>query len=57
MSMLAVILVSSRPLGDRPQPQSFLLTQPAHLQLKYGENLNAEQRDVLRAQMLREKLN
>lgn len=35
----------------------FLLTQPAHLQINKGRPLNAEQRDILRAETLRAKLN
>ncbi len=35
----------------------FLLTQPAHLQLNNGKSLSPEQRDILRAQTLRSKLN
>ncbi len=35
----------------------FLLTQPAHLQLNSGRQLSPEQRDLLRAQTIREKLN
>jgi len=34
----------------------FILTQPAHLKKKYSEELSAEARDVLRADMLREHL-
>ena len=34
----------------------FIITQPAHLQKKYTEKLAAEERDVLRADMLRERL-
>lgn len=34
----------------------FVITQPAHLQLKFSEKLSAEERDVLRADMLRERL-
>jgi protein arginine kinase len=34
----------------------FLVTQPAHLQKRFTEKLNAEERDVLRADMLRERL-
>lgn len=34
----------------------FVLIQPAHLQLQYGEKLNPEQRDILRADLLRERL-
>lgn len=35
----------------------FLLTQPAHLQMNKGQTLNPEQRDILRAETLRAKLN
>ena len=34
----------------------FILTQPAHLQNRFSEKLKAEERDVLRADMLRERL-
>jgi protein arginine kinase len=34
----------------------FILTQPAHLQKQYSEKLSAEERDLLRADMLRERL-
>jgi len=34
----------------------FLLTQPAHLQVNYGKQLSPEQRDILRAKIIREKL-
>ena len=34
----------------------FVITQPAHLQKRYAEKLAAEERDVLRADMLRERL-
>ena len=34
----------------------FIITQPAHLQKMYSEKLAAEERDVLRADMLRERL-
>jgi protein arginine kinase len=34
----------------------FVITQPAHLQLKYSEKLSAEERDVLRADMMRDRL-
>jgi protein arginine kinase len=34
----------------------FLITQPAHLQKGYTEKLQAEERDFLRADMLRERL-
>lgn len=33
-----------------------MLTQPAHLQLRHSEKLTAEERDILRADMLREAL-
>ena len=35
----------------------FMLTQPSHLQLNHGSVLTAEQRDMLRAQKLKAKLN
>lgn len=34
----------------------FLITQPAHLQKMYSEKLSAEERDILRADLLRERL-
>jgi protein arginine kinase len=34
----------------------FIITQPAHLQKLFSEKLGAEERDVLRADMLRERL-
>src|SRR6476469_9795723 len=34
----------------------FIITQPAHLQKRYSEKLSAEERDLLRADMLRERL-
>jgi len=34
----------------------FLLTQPAHLQKQFTEKLGAEERDIHRADMLRERL-
>ena len=34
----------------------FIITQPAHLQKNYTEKLAAEERDILRADMLRERL-
>jgi len=34
----------------------FLLTQPAHLQKQFTEKLGADERDILRADMLRERL-
>ena len=34
----------------------FILTQPAHLQKQHSEKLAAEERDLLRADMVRERL-
>jgi protein arginine kinase len=34
----------------------FILTQPAHLQQRHAEKLSAEERDLLRADMVRERL-
>jgi protein arginine kinase len=34
----------------------FLITQPAHLQKTFSEKLSAEERDLLRADMMRERL-
>jgi protein arginine kinase len=34
----------------------FLQTQPAHLQIRAGKMLDADQRDALRAQVIRQKL-
>jgi protein arginine kinase len=34
----------------------FIVTQPAHLQRQHAEKLSAEERDLLRADMLRERL-
>ena len=34
----------------------FILTQPAHLQKQHSEKLSAEERDVIRADMVRERL-
>ena len=41
-----------RPLVD----ELFILTQPAHLQKQHSEKLSAEERDLLRADMVRERL-
>ena len=35
----------------------FMLTLPAHLQLNYGKSLDATDRDVLRAKIIRSALN
>jgi protein arginine kinase len=34
----------------------FILTQPAHLQKQFSDKLSAEERDLLRADMLRDRL-
>lgn len=45
------------PSADRSLVEElFLLTQPAHLQKRYSEKLSADERDLLRADMLRERL-
>lgn len=45
------------PGGDRSlTDELFILTQPAHLQKQHSEKLSAEERDLLRADMLREHL-
>lgn len=45
------------PGGDRSlADELFILTQPAHLQRQQSEKLSAEERDLLRADMLRERL-
>jgi protein arginine kinase len=43
---------TERSLAD----ELFLITQPAHLQKRFSEKLSAEERDLLRADMLRERL-
>ncbi len=49
--------LGSFPVGERALvDELFLLTQPAHLQKMFSEKLTAEERDVLRAEMLRERL-
>src|SRR5258706_4462587 len=45
------------PGGDRSLvDEMFILTQPAHLQKQHSEKLSAEERDLLRADMVRERL-
>jgi protein arginine kinase len=34
----------------------FLVTQPAHLQKQFSDKLSAEERDLIRADMVRERL-
>src|SRR2546425_7580319 len=49
--------VSLFPGVDRSLPDElFILTQPAHLQKQHAEKLAAEERDLLRADMVRERL-
>src|SRR6202142_660529 len=43
---------NQRPLVD----ELFILTQPAHLQKQFSDKLSAEERDLLRADMLRDRL-
>jgi protein arginine kinase len=49
---LAMFPGAERALVD----ELFILTQPAHLQKQFTEKLSAEERDLLRADMLRERL-
>jgi protein arginine kinase len=49
---LALFPAVDRSLVD----ELFILTQPAHLQRQHSEKLSAEERDLLRADMLRERL-
>jgi protein arginine kinase len=45
------------PASDRALiDELFVVTQPAHLQKQFTEKLPAEERDLLRADMLRERL-
>jgi protein arginine kinase len=49
--------VGSFPGVDRSLvDELFILTQPAHLQKQHSEKLSAEERDLLRADMVRERL-
>ena len=34
----------------------FIITQPAHLQKQFSDKLSAEERDLLRSDMVRERL-
>src|SRR3989454_12594718 len=43
-------------VGRSLADELFILTQPAHLQKQFSEKLSAEERDLLRADMLRERL-
>lgn len=49
---LGLIPETRRPLID----ELFLLTQPAHLQIASTHKLSADERDVMRAEMLRQRL-
>jgi protein arginine kinase len=49
---LAMFPAVDRSLVD----ELFILTQPAHLQKQHSEKLSAEERDLLRADMVRERL-
>ncbi len=49
---LAMFPMVDRSLVD----ELFILTQPAHLQKQHSEKLSAEERDLLRADMVRERL-
>jgi protein arginine kinase len=49
---LGLFAETTRPIAD----ELFLITQPAHLQRQHAEKLSAEDRDLLRADMVRERL-
>src|SRR5947209_2402479 len=49
---VGLFLGVDRSLAD----ELFILTQPAHLQKQHSEKLSAEERDLLRADMVRERL-
>jgi protein arginine kinase len=45
------------PADERPTvDELFIVTQPAHLQKQFSDKLSAEERDLLRADMLRDRL-
>jgi protein arginine kinase len=45
------------PAGERTTvDELFILTQPAHLQKQFSDKLSAEERDLLRADMVRDRL-
>ena len=45
------------PAGERATVEELLLlTQPAHLQKQFSDKLSAEERDLLRADMVRDRL-
>ena len=51
------VLALARKEADRSLvDELFILTQPAHLQKQHSEKLGAEERDLLRADMVRERL-
>jgi len=49
---LALFPGTERSLVD----ELFLITQPAHLQKQFSDKLSAEERDLMRADMVRERL-
>jgi len=53
---LGVDLGLTKNLDRRLVNELFILTQPAHLQKQHSEKLSAEDRDLLRADMVRERL-
>lgn len=53
---LGVDLGIVKNLDRRMVNELFILTQPAHLQKMWGKNLNANDRDIKRADLVREKL-
>jgi protein arginine kinase len=61
MNLLSLLRLGVE-VGSFPQADGslvdelFILTQPAHLQKNHSEKLTAEERDLLRADMLRERL-
>ncbi len=61
MNLLSLLRLGSD-LGSFPEvdralvDELFIVTQPAHLQKRFTEKLGAEERDSLRADMLRERL-
>ena len=48
--------VTDSPLDRALVDELFVTTQPNHLQKRYSDKLTAEERDLLRADMLRERL-
>jgi protein arginine kinase len=46
-----------RDIDRRRINELFIITQPAHLQKAEGKKLSSQERDVKRAQIIRDKLN